>query len=46
MATFLELGVHKEFIQGLKELGIKVPTEVQKATIPVLLNLDSGRRRK
>jgi len=38
MATFLELGVHKEFIQGLKELGIKSPTEVQKATIPVLLN--------
>ena len=37
MTTFTALGVRKEFIEGLKELGIKTPTEVQKETIPYLL---------
>ena len=37
MSTFLELGVKKEFILGLKELGIKQPTEIQEKTIPILL---------
>ena len=37
MTTFNNLGVHKEFIQGLKELGIKTPTEIQENVIPTLL---------
>lgn len=38
MATFLELGIQKEYISALKELGIKKPTEIQEKTIPVLVN--------
>ena len=38
MSTFLDLGIRKEYIQGLNELGIKSPTEIQERTIPVLLN--------
>lgn len=38
MSTFLDLGVHKEYVKGLKELGINSPTEIQERTIPVLLN--------
>lgn len=38
MATFKELGINKQYIQGLKELGIKNPTEIQERTIPKLLN--------
>lgn len=38
MATFSALGVRKEYIEALKELGIKTPTEIQEKTIPVLLN--------
>lgn len=38
MSTFLELGVRKEYIQALKDLGIKTPTEIQEKTISVLLN--------
>lgn len=38
MSTFLELGIRKEYIQALKDLGIKTPTEIQAKTIPVLLN--------
>ncbi|REE81682.1 ATP-dependent RNA helicase DeaD [Lutibacter oceani] len=38
MSTFLELGIQKEFVKGLNELGIKKPTEIQNATIPILLN--------
>jgi len=38
MSTFLNLGVQKEYITALKELGIKTPTEIQEKTIPVLLN--------
>ena len=38
MATFSALGIRKEYIEGLKELGIKFPTEIQEKTIPILLN--------
>lgn len=38
MSTFLALGIRKEYIEALKELGIKTPTEIQEKTIPVLLN--------
>lgn len=37
MSTFLELGVRKEYIEALKELGIKSPTEIQEKTIAILL---------
>ncbi len=37
MSTFLELGVRKDFIKALNELGIKTPTEIQEKTIPILL---------
>lgn len=37
MSTFSELGIKKEYIAGLKELGIKKPTEIQEKAIPVLL---------
>ncbi len=36
--TFSALGVRKDFVKGLKELGIKTPTEIQERTIPYLLN--------
>jgi len=38
MSTFFDLGVSKDYIKGLKELGIKSPTEIQEKTIPILLN--------
>ncbi|PKH51128.1 DEAD/DEAH box helicase [Tenacibaculum sp. Bg11-29] len=41
MTTFRALGVRKEYIEGLKELGITTPTEVQKETIPYLLENDA-----
>lgn len=37
MSTFASLGVQKEFIKSIKELGIQTPTEVQEKTIPILL---------
>jgi len=37
MATFKDLGVHNDYIQGLKELGIKNPTEIQEKAIPQLI---------
>ncbi|OAB78032.1 DEAD/DEAH box helicase [Cochleicola gelatinilyticus] len=37
MATFQELGIRKEYIKGLKELGIKTPTQIQEIAIPILL---------
>ena len=37
MSTFIELGVKKDYIKALKELNIKVPTEIQEKAIPVLL---------
>lgn len=38
MTTFSALGVKKEYIKGLKELGINTPTEIQEKAIPILLN--------
>ncbi len=38
MSTFSDLGVQKDFIKGLKELGIKNPTEIQEKTIPFLID--------
>ncbi len=38
MATFSALGIRKEYIEALKELGIKNPTEIQEKTIPILLS--------
>ena len=38
MVTFSALGIRKEYIEALKELGIKSPTEIQEKAIPVLLN--------
>lgn len=37
MASFLELGIHKNYIKSLQELGIKKPTEIQQQAIPLLL---------
>jgi ATP-dependent RNA helicase DeaD len=37
---FAELGVSKELISGLEELGIKEPTGIQEAAIPVLSTTD------
>ena len=37
MSTFDALGIQKEFVKSIKELGIKVPTEIQERTIPILL---------
>ena len=39
--TFRELGVRKDYIKGLHELGIKKPTQVQKESIPYLLGNNS-----
>jgi len=38
MPSFKELGIDKNYIKGLNELGIKQPTEIQEKTIPILLN--------
>lgn len=38
MENFAQLGVSKEFIKGLNELNIKVPTDIQKEVIPLLLS--------
>ena len=38
MDNFKGLGVHKEFIKALDGLNITNPTEIQKLTIPILLN--------
>lgn len=37
MSTFLELGISNDYIKGLKELGIKQPTKIQEAVIPIVL---------
>jgi ATP-dependent RNA helicase DeaD len=37
MTTFLELGISNDYIKGFKELGIKHPTKIQEAVIPVVL---------
>ena len=38
MATFTELGIEKNYLKSLEELGISIPTEIQEKTIPILLN--------
>ncbi len=35
--TFFDLGIKNQFIKGLRELNIKVPTEIQAEAIPILL---------
>ena len=37
MTTFSQLGIHKNYIKGLKELNIVNPTEIQETAIPILL---------
>ena len=37
MATFSALGVRKDFIKSIKEIGIQTPTEIQEKVIPILL---------
>ncbi len=37
-STFASLGVQKEFVKSIKELGITRPTEIQEKTLPILLN--------
>jgi ATP-dependent RNA helicase DeaD len=37
MATFSALGIKKEYIKSIKEIGILNPSEIQEKTIPVLL---------
>lgn len=41
MTTFRELGIRKEYVKGLKELGITIPTKVQEEAIPYLLENNS-----
>ena len=38
MENFKTLGVKPEFIEGLNDLGIINPTEIQKQVIPLLLD--------
>ena len=38
MATFFDIGITKEYVKALKEIGIKTPTHIQEQTIPILLN--------
>jgi ATP-dependent RNA helicase DeaD len=39
--NFKELGVNKNLVKGLKELGIVSPTQIQEEVISVLLNTDT-----
>jgi ATP-dependent RNA helicase DeaD len=39
MSTFKELGISKDYIKGLNELGIKEPTTIQEKTIPQILDV-------
>ncbi|MCL4158865.1 UNVERIFIED_CONTAM: hypothetical protein GTU68_020904 [Idotea baltica] len=38
MATFSALGIRKDYIQSIKEIGISKPSEIQEKAIPILLN--------
>tara|TARA_R110002072_G_scaffold257624_2_gene416334 strand:+ start:479 stop:1600 length:1122 start_codon:yes stop_codon:yes gene_type:complete len=38
MSTFAALGIRKEYIQSIKEIGISKPSEIQEKAIPILLN--------
>lgn len=37
MSEFVELGISKDLVKGINELGIHSPTEIQKTVIPMLL---------
>jgi len=37
MSTFSSLGINKDYIQAIKELGISTPSEIQEKAIPILL---------
>ena len=37
MSTFSALGIQKNYIKSIKELGISTPSEIQEKTIPILL---------
>ncbi len=37
MSTFSALGIRKDYIKGIKELGITSPTDIQEKVIPILL---------
>ncbi|MGL1888275.1 MAG: DEAD/DEAH box helicase [Reichenbachiella sp.] len=41
MATFSELGISKDLIKGLKEMDIITPSEIQEATIPILISSET-----
>ena len=41
MSTFSSLGIHKDYIKAIKELGISIPSEIQEKTIPVLLKTET-----
>ncbi len=41
MSTFQELGIPADLVQGLEELGIVMPTEIQRQAIPFLMQ-DGG----
>ena len=41
MSTFSSLGVKKEFVKSIKELGISKPTQIQEKAIPILLEKKS-----
>lgn len=41
MKNFTDLGISKDIIQALNELGIKKPTEIQEKAIPMLLDGDT-----
>jgi ATP-dependent RNA helicase DeaD len=37
MSTFSNLGINKDYIKAIKELGISTPSEIQEKAIPILL---------
>ncbi|WP_054851043.1 DEAD/DEAH box helicase [Olleya sp. ITB9] len=37
MMTFRDLGLDKNYVKSLKEVGIKTPTQIQEQAIPILL---------
>jgi ATP-dependent RNA helicase DeaD len=41
MSTFSALGVRKDYIKSIKELGIQNPSEIQEKVIPILLKGDT-----
>jgi len=38
MSTFRDLGIHKNYIKSLKEIGITTPTDIQAQAIPILIH--------